>query len=131
MQKFNIYSIFDVKAQTYGTPFTCINDALAARVIAQLVQFSGNPDYQRYPEDFSVFCIGSFVDDTGLVVADSPRLVFSLTSVMAQLRGAAVGGESPLKPQSANSHVSSVDAENSTPACDAEDNSSIKSTNEV
>ena len=130
MQRYNIYSIYDVKAQTYGSPFTCINDALASRIVAQLVQFSGNADYQRYPEDFSVFCIGSFVDDSALVTSDTPRLVFSLSSVIAQLRGAAVGGESPLKPQSANSQVSSVDAENSIPACDAEDNPSVKSTNE-
>ena len=131
MQKFTIYSIYDVKAQAYGSPFVALNDALAARVVAQILAYGGNPDYQRYSEDFSLFAIGDFCDDSGLVSSCGPRLVFSLSSIAAQLRGAAVGGESPPKSQSAGV-VSSPDAASDVPpACDGSDSLSTCSFPEV
>ena len=130
MQKYNLYAIYDMKAQTYGTPFPALNDALAARMVTQILQYGGNPDYQRYPEDFSVFCIGDFVDISALVTSHTPRLVFTLGSLISQVRGGAVGGNFPLKPQSANNSAAD-DAEKSSPACDSAADSSIKSTDGV
>lgn len=127
MQKFNVYSIYDVKAETYGNLFICPNDALALRIFEQVAQFSGNPDHQRYPEDFALYCIGAFLDSSGVLSSDTPRLVCSMISVCKQSRGAAVGGDSPLKSQSANNEVSSADAESSFPACDAEETTFSKS----
>lgn len=130
MQKFNVYSIFDVKAQAYGAPFVALNDSLALRIVSQLVAYGGNPDYQRYSEDFSVFCLGDFDDCSGVVAACNPRLVFGLTAIVAQLRGAAVGGASPLKSQSAG-EVAPDAAPDVSPACDGFDIPSKCSTPEV
>ena len=125
MQKFNVYSIYDVKSQTYGNIFCLGTDGLACRLLGQIVGFGGNPDYQRYPEDFALYCLGTFDDFSGALVSESPRLICTVQSALHDLqsRGAAVGGLSPLKSQSANDSVSSADAENSSPACDAEDTS--------
>lgn len=125
MQKFNFYSIFDVKAQTYGAPFTALNDSLALRVVAEIVTYSGNTDYKRYPQDFSIFCLGDFVDNTGAIGSCTPRLVSTLTAVFDALRGAAVGGEAPLKSQSATLSDSADAADKSLPACDAESESTV------
>lgn len=76
----NIYSIFDVKAKTYGAPFTVLNDDVAFRVVDHILQ-APDTDYRRYPDDFVVYHLGDFDTDSGLVVAaTSPRLVCSVRS---------------------------------------------------
>ena len=99
MQEQKVYSIYDTKAETYGNIFTCLTDGLASRVFAHVALFSGNADYARYPEDFALYCVGSFMDGSGDLVAARPRLVCTLTSVLqhCQKQGAAVGDGVPLK----------------------------------
>ena len=120
MEKRNVYSIFDVKASCYGNIFASSTDGLALRVFEQIVQFGGNPDYQRYPEDFALYCIGEFLDTTGDLTPCRARLVTTALSVLQQSRGAAVGGESPLKQQSAENADSADAVNDSKPACDVE-----------
>lgn len=100
MSNVNLYSIFDSKAEQYGTVFAAVSDGLAVRMFLTGIG-SGVGDLSRYPEDFFLFTLGNFDDTTGLLDSlPSPRMILSGVSAVQQLRGAAVGGESPLKPQS-------------------------------
>ena len=126
MQTYNVYSIYDVKAQTYGNLFIAPSDGVAVRLVRQVIEFSGNTDYQRYPEDFALYCLASYIDSDGSILPCQPRLVTTFISCISEGRGAAVGGVSPLKSQSASDVVSSADAEKSIPACDVEDTAPFK-----
>lgn len=127
MQNMKIYSIYDMKAESYGNLFVAVTDGIASRCFAQVVAFSGNEDYARYPEDFTLYCLGEFNNGTGDVCPERPRPVTSALSVLSMIRGAAVGGASPLKQQSAE-NVDSADAvADKKPACDVESSSSVES----
>ena len=70
--KLSIYTIHDVKAQNYGKPFYAFNDDVARRSFEQEVN---NPEstLNRAPEDYTLFCIGSFDDSTGLIDEQVPH----------------------------------------------------------
>lgn len=120
MQTMKIYSIYDMKAESYGNLFVAVTDGIASRCFAQVVAFSGNEDYSRYPEDFTLYCLGEFNNGTGDICSERPRPVISALSVLSMIRGAAVGGESPLKQQSAGNADSADAVLNDKPACDVE-----------
>lgn len=54
-----IYSIYDVKAETYNTPFFMPNEAMALRAFKDAIQ-DKNHEFSRNPEDYSLFHLGSF-----------------------------------------------------------------------
>lgn len=123
-QLVNLYSIYDVKAQNYGNIFSARTDGLAIRVFSQIISFSGNGDYARFPEDFALYRLGTFDDISGAVCADQhPTLISSAISVLQQARGAAVGGDSPLKQQRAGNADSADVVTDKKPACDVESES--------
>lgn len=124
MQEVKVYSIYDTKAKSYGNIFTCLTDGLASRVFANIALCSGNPDYTRYPEDFALYCVGSFMDGSGDLVPARPQLVCTLMSVLqhCQKQGAAVGDGVPLKSQSVPTGDSASDtAQKETPVDDEAD----------
>lgn len=65
----NVYSFYDSKAKTYHTPFFLKQDGQAIRAFLDLVN---NPqtDIAKYPEDFSLFKLGQFDDETGCIYPD-------------------------------------------------------------
>ena len=64
MQK--IFSIFDKQSNTYGRPFTAVNDVRAQRAFNQLKE---NPesDLCKYPQDFKLTRLGTFDPLTGKI----------------------------------------------------------------
>lgn len=58
----NIYVIYDTKAQVYNSPFFLLNDAVAQRNCESLMLEDN--DVSRNPEDFSLFKIGTYDDET-------------------------------------------------------------------
>lgn len=99
-QLMNVYSIYDEKACAFNVPFFCVSDGVAVRNFTDLA-LDPRSMVHTHPEDFSLYCIGSFVDDTALLAPSMPvRLICRTADVLQQARGAAVGGESPLKSQS-------------------------------
>lgn len=53
------YTLHDVKAVSYSPPFFCANDAIAKRMLLDLVS---DPDTMpgRHPSDFKLYKIGTF-----------------------------------------------------------------------
>lgn len=63
MAKLKIFSIFDNKANAYLRPFCLPSNAHAVREVSEVLQQSG--PFSDYPEDFTLFALGQFDDDTG------------------------------------------------------------------
>ena len=76
-----LFSIYDKKGQIYGTPFVCRNVEEAKRNLAALAK-DPNSMVQKFPEDFSVFELGSFSDKTGKI--DALKEVLHLANAPTQ-----------------------------------------------
>lgn len=74
--KLKVYSIFDVKAGTYGTPFFSVNDAIARRSFEDLAKDS-NSTVSRHPEDYSLYQIGEFDGISAMMVGVSAPVYIS------------------------------------------------------
>ncbi len=76
-----MYSLYDVKSEFYGAPVLFHGDEDAKRGFQGIFQNPGSM-FATYPEDYRIFCIGSFNDNSGEVVAEQPtRLVCELKSL--------------------------------------------------
>lgn len=75
------YAIYDHALKCYATPFFSQNDASATRSFAMLKNDPTTPFSQFY-QDFDLYCLGQFEDDTGLLIPLSPtRLVVKGSTV--------------------------------------------------
>lgn len=70
--KTEIYSINDVKAKIYGQPFYANNTEVAQRSFQQVINETTSP-FNKSPEDYTLFHIGSFDASTGLITESVPQ----------------------------------------------------------
>lgn len=70
-QKQLAFSVFDVKAEVYGTPIFFATKGLATRAFEEQTNKPDSPIGQ-HPADFTLFCIGEFEPDTGVLTPLSP-----------------------------------------------------------
>lgn len=76
----NFYTVRDESAQYFLPPFLARTDGQAQRM------FIGSlGDSFPYRRDFSLFCVGTFDDDNGVVSPIEPRLVLAGVSVADSL----------------------------------------------
>lgn len=68
------YSIHDVCADAYGTPFFAMSDPVAARSFLALSDDPQSTLYQA-PSDYTLYRIGYFDDSTGTIMSE-PTPVF-------------------------------------------------------
>lgn len=81
----NVYSIYDEKSQSYGTPFFMATDGLAARAFSDLVKDTTTL-VGMHPEDFVLYQIGSFDDASAVLVSeDVPVFVVRASSIAGTL----------------------------------------------
>lgn len=83
--KVNLYSIFDSKLATYGKPWYELTDAAAIRAFADAVADSSNPNnqYNKHPEDFSLYVLGSFDDQTAVFKTCAPISLQTASALFA------------------------------------------------
>lgn len=131
-QKYNVYSIRDMKGEFYGSPYLARNHALGTRLFAQCLRTPDFPCAQT-PGDFALFHLGTFDDACGHFDNVTPQLVITGNDLIQELtRGAAVGGNTPLKSQSETTDISrDAESKNITPACDHEVSAVSSAENEV
>lgn len=79
--KIKVYSIFDVKGGVYNTPFFQKEDGLAARAFADLAN-DPNTTVNRHPEDFSLFRIAEFDDNSGKIRSEMPVHIANAIAVI-------------------------------------------------
>lgn len=72
MQVLKLYSIFDNKLGAFMRPWVAETHGMATRLFASNV---ANPEsmMHQYPEDYTLFYIGEFHEETGNVVAVNPE----------------------------------------------------------
>lgn len=77
------YCLLDVKAGVFSLPWFFFHDAQVYRAVEELGA-DKNTTVGKYPEDFVLFCVGSFDDVTGVLERCSP---VSMGPVSSLLRG--------------------------------------------
>jgi len=86
-----LYSLYDVKTEVFHPANYCHNVGHAMRVFTQ----AGNQKdsmIQAWPEDFRVFELGSFDDQSGVITPlDKPHLAFNMSELVTH--SADVDGE--------------------------------------
>jgi len=74
------FSVRDSKANTFGVPFFAVNSAVAARMFTDLVS-DVKSTVSRFPDDFTLFEVGSFDDDKGVMMPLSIPVNLGVASV--------------------------------------------------
>jgi hypothetical protein len=65
--KLLVFSVFDSKAEVYGTPIFFPTKGLATRAFEDQCNKPDSPICQ-HPGDYTLFCIGEFDPDTGSLI---------------------------------------------------------------
>lgn len=86
----NIYTTYDSKSGIYEVPFYSLNNAMAMRSIENHLRTckENNPNNQllQYPEDFTVFLLGSYDQHTGKIESlDTPMSIFKINEILTAL----------------------------------------------
>lgn len=91
--KMNVFAVYDGKASFFGRPFFEQTDASAIRVFADAVN-DGNPNnmWNRHPEDYSLWRVGSFDDALGKLEACMPESLVT-GSAIRDLRADSSGAQ--------------------------------------
>ena len=84
--KLNAYAIYDLVAQNFNRPYFLKTDAQATRSFSDEVNRpSEDNSLYKHPNDYQLFRLGEFDDDTGLIVPEThPVMVVSAASLTAK-----------------------------------------------
>lgn len=74
MLELGVYAVFDVKAGVYGRPWYAENDGVARRLFSDGVNDPETP-VARHPEDYTLFCVGSWDSASGKLAGREPEAV--------------------------------------------------------
>ena len=77
-----LYSIYDDTTKLFEPPFVDINNGSALRRIQDLMSSNPNSPYTKFPDDFSLMCVGTWNDETGNVYTDGSDLVQPLNKIV-------------------------------------------------
>lgn len=66
-----VYSVFDTAVSVFGTPFFAPTEASAIRSFVTLAN-DVNSTVHMYPQDFSLYYLGSYDSETGTIVSEPP-----------------------------------------------------------
>lgn len=96
----NLYSVFDTKAKTYSQPIFQENDDVSIRSAIDTMN-AGNSLIADHPEDFQIFCVGTFDQDTGKITGSNPRHVLNFHEIQMHLelieKGESVNSPEPIE----------------------------------
>lgn len=65
------YTLYDVKALQYHSPYFTHTDGMAVRMLTDLVNEGGN-NVSRHPRDFTLYQCGHYDDQTGIFTPLEP-----------------------------------------------------------
>lgn len=72
--KLNVYSVHDRKAAVFARPFIAPNDGMALRSYAA-AKMDPTTELSKFPEDFALYRLGSFDDESGELSPVVPTVV--------------------------------------------------------
>ena len=71
-----IVAVKDTAARVFGTPFFVQATAQAVRSLRDEVNSKDSTsDINRHPDDFEIYEVGVFDEDTGVITPHEPRLI--------------------------------------------------------
>ena len=79
-----LYSYFDRKAHCYGAPFTAVNNEVAVRQFAGLIQDAGS---RLAIYDTELYKVGEFDGDNGVVVSYQTEFICDYYAASELLKG--------------------------------------------
>ena len=71
--KHQVFSIFDIAANSYARPFFLPANGIAIRVFTDLA-VNAETDVGKHPKDYTLYNIGEFDDQTGELTNKEPKL---------------------------------------------------------
>lgn len=77
---YKLYSVRDKKSG-FWAPRIEINEAVAVRNFSQMVN-AGDTVINFSPNDFDLYCVGSFDDQKGLLESQVPEFVYSASDLV-------------------------------------------------
>lgn len=75
-----VYSIFDKKAETYGPPFFMLKEQMAVRAFSDISNDMSTM-LSKHPEDYELYEIGEYNDNTADIKQNSKRFIVNALSV--------------------------------------------------
>ena len=78
------YSIYDNKAAIYLPPFYNTNDQVAIRTFTDILQNPNTP-MNRHPEDYSIYHVGYFNEETGSLDGCPKEHFIDATTILNQI----------------------------------------------
>jgi len=81
----NIYSVFDTAAAIYQRPFVGKSHGEVTRSFTDVCK-DANHEIGKHPEDYTLFCLGTFNDGTGEVIGLAPEKVATALELIAATR---------------------------------------------
>lgn len=67
-----IYTVYDMKTEAYMKPFFCLTNGEAVRTFGDAANDPSSAFY-RHPEDYVLYCIGTFDDIVNVVESAPPE----------------------------------------------------------
>lgn len=67
--KINLYSVKDTKLGKFAQPFCAPNDDIAKRMLTSTIS-AGNNNIAEFPEDFQLFKLGKYEEETGTLESE-------------------------------------------------------------
>ena len=67
------YAVYDSKVEAYFPPFYSSTNASALREFSDKANTTNHP-WCKHPEDFTLFCIGSYDDQLGTLTPMTPHV---------------------------------------------------------
>lgn len=80
--KTNIYSIYDTAAGIYQKPFVAQSHGEVTRSFSDIACDAEHPIGQ-HPEDYTLFCLGTFNDGTGEIIPKPPNKIATALELIA------------------------------------------------
>lgn len=77
-----VYSVKDNKACSFQGCYLFTTDGVAVRALTSQTMLQGNPVLKENPEDFDLYCVGSFDEETGKLEGEEPRLLIHFGEVV-------------------------------------------------
>lgn len=62
----NVYTLHDSKTLVYNQPFYAMNHGVARRMVSD-VAADMNTSVGRHPTDYTLYCVGTYDDQTGFL----------------------------------------------------------------
>lgn len=80
----NLFTIKDIKSNSYGAPFASVNSGSATRTVAMAMEDKTSL-LARYPSDFELWAVGSMDEKTAALTTETEFIVNLSTLKAAHL----------------------------------------------